>query len=123
MATIITKVIHSESKSAWNIVGTRMGDKHKIARVPYYTAPDDAELTRRNKEEAYEHAAFISQSFNRLERSTQTVVSIDRGTSGSKWNKSYLEYCEIMHMSPTMRDQILFMAGYTFHSLESLGAE
>lgn len=36
-----------------------------------------------------------------------------------KWNKSYLEYCEIMQIHPNVRDQILFMAGYTFHSIES----
>lgn len=29
-----TKVVHSESKLAWNVVGTQCGRKYKIARVP-----------------------------------------------------------------------------------------
>ena len=53
---IKTKVIHSESKLSWNVVSTKLGSKYKIARVPYYTEHD--------KQEALEHAKFISQCFN-----------------------------------------------------------
>ena len=30
-----TEVKHSQSKNAWNVVGTGLGEKYKIARVPY----------------------------------------------------------------------------------------
>jgi hypothetical protein len=30
----------------------------------------------------------------------------------------FLEYCEIMKLKPTVRDQIIFMAGMTFQSLK-----
>jgi hypothetical protein len=30
----------------------------------------------------------------------------------------FLEYCEIMKLRPTTRDQIIFMAGMTFQSLK-----
>jgi len=32
---ITTKVSHSESKDAWNVIGTSLGRKYKIARIPY----------------------------------------------------------------------------------------
>ena len=60
-----TKVVHSESKSAWNIVGEELGKKYKIARVPYHEF-DDEILSTRNKNEALEHALFISKCFNEL---------------------------------------------------------
>lgn len=60
---IITKVIHSQSKSAWNVVGEKLGGKYKIARVPYVTIGDET-LDTRNRIEALEHADFISWCFN-----------------------------------------------------------
>lgn len=32
---IKTEVKHSVNNSAWNVVGTKLGGKYKIARVPY----------------------------------------------------------------------------------------
>lgn len=62
---IKVKVIHSRSKFAWNIVGTVLGLKYKIARIPYIIdkrLPD--ELNRRAVDEAKEHADFIAKCFN-----------------------------------------------------------
>lgn len=53
-----TKVVHSKTKSAWNVVGITAGKKFKIARLPY---PENVE---REKEEALQHAIFISYCFN-----------------------------------------------------------
>lgn len=61
---IKTKVRHSDSKTAWNIVGTKLGGKHKIARVPYVKVKGSIILTKRNKEEALKHAEWISFCFN-----------------------------------------------------------
>lgn len=60
---ITTKVVHSESKPAYNIVGTRLGDKFKIARVPYLVT-DDALLNAKEKKEAFDLAEYISWCFN-----------------------------------------------------------
>lgn len=58
-----TEVKHSTSKSAWNIVGTELGKKYKIATVPY--GIDESEkLTSKYRKEAFEHAEFISYCFN-----------------------------------------------------------
>lgn len=65
---IKTKVKHSESKSAWNIIGDNMGEKYKIARVPYLIVDDDEILSTQNKEEALEHAMFISFCFNNTDK-------------------------------------------------------
>lgn len=63
MKNIRTKVVHSESKSAWNVIGTGWGGKYKIARVPYLVCDHEIINTQR-KNEALEHALFISDAFN-----------------------------------------------------------
>jgi hypothetical protein len=77
MKPIKTKVVHSESKNAWNVIGVTLGDKYKIARVPYVVFDEEsweAASTRnkfealRNKFEALEHAEFISKCFNEMEK-------------------------------------------------------
>ncbi len=60
---IKTKVVHSKSKDAWNVVGTKLGGKYKIARVPYVVTNDKV-ITEREKLEAKNHADFISACFN-----------------------------------------------------------
>ena len=60
---IETKVAHSESKPAWNVVGTKLGGKHKIARVPYVPSLDE-EIYPPDKAVAKKHAEFISFCFN-----------------------------------------------------------
>jgi hypothetical protein len=60
---IKTRILHSQSKSAWNIVGETLGGKYKIARVPYLVV-DDEWVTTRNRKEALLHAEFISYCFN-----------------------------------------------------------
>jgi hypothetical protein len=56
-----TKVVHSQSKNAWNVVNTELGGKYKIARVPYSQFGDDV-LNTRWKHEALEIAMHISKS-------------------------------------------------------------
>ena len=60
----ITKVSHSESKDAWNVIGTKFGGKYKIARVPYFTEEGLEQLNTMNKAEALHHAKLISDMFN-----------------------------------------------------------
>jgi hypothetical protein len=60
---IKTKVIHSQTKSGWNVVGEKLGGKYKIARIPYICAENE-NITDRNRAEAFDHASFISYCFN-----------------------------------------------------------
>lgn len=60
---IKTKVVHSRTKAAWNIVGESLGAKYKIARVPYVCV-ENPEVDDRNRVEAFRHAEFISHCFN-----------------------------------------------------------
>ena len=60
---IKTKVVHSETKSAWNVVGNKLGAKYKICRVPYIITENER-LNEMNKNEALEHAEYISCCFN-----------------------------------------------------------
>lgn len=61
---IKTKVVHSQSKDAWNVVGTGLSGKYKIARIPYVITGNDIIFTK-NKAEALQHAEFISRCFNK----------------------------------------------------------
>lgn len=69
---IKTKVVHSQSKNAWNVVGTQVGKKHKIARVPYIIIKDDI-IDTKEKAKALEHAMFISQCFNKSDIVSQLL--------------------------------------------------
>jgi len=60
---IKTKVVHSQTKSAWNVIGATLGDKYKIARIPYLCT-DSENIYNINRIEAFEHAEFISHCFN-----------------------------------------------------------
>jgi hypothetical protein len=64
---IKTKVIHSESKAAWNIIGEKLGGKYKIARIPYVVLNDEI-LSDRNRTEAFNHAEYISFCFNNSDK-------------------------------------------------------
>jgi len=61
---IKTKVVHSESKNAWNIIGTSLGAKYKIARIPYLITGNEI-INTTEKSEALRHAKFISECFNK----------------------------------------------------------
>jgi hypothetical protein len=59
-----TKVKHSESKNAWNVIGEQLGGKYKIARIPYLVTDGNEIQTEIEKNEALRHALFISFCFN-----------------------------------------------------------
>jgi len=64
---IKTEVVHSLRKTAWNVIGTKLPGKFKIARVPYVET--DNEIINTNlKYEALIHAQFISYCFNHSDK-------------------------------------------------------
>ena len=65
--SIKTEVRHSLSKNAWNIIGTSLGSKYKIALVPYLKIEGDQFTTEMQRSEALRHAKFISFCFNNSE--------------------------------------------------------
>ena len=69
---IKTKVVHSKTKPAWNIIGAKLGGKYKIASVPY-VVPTSIEVLDKTRDEALEHAEFISQCFNNSDRILSTL--------------------------------------------------
>jgi len=64
---IKTKVVHSQTKSAWNVVGESLGCKYKIARIPYIVS-DNEEINTRERKEALQYAEFISYCFNNSDK-------------------------------------------------------
>ena len=71
-----TKIVHSRTKSAWNIQGDVAGGKFKIARVPYFTCEDE-ELTAKWRKESLEHAEFISYCFNNSDKILENNNELD----------------------------------------------
>jgi hypothetical protein len=61
---IEVEIKHSESKTAWNIIGTIPGTKYKIARVPYLNISNNETLNTKSKSEALKHAEWIAFCFN-----------------------------------------------------------
>ena len=61
-----TKVVHSQSKSAWNVVGTELGGNYKITRVPYLVGVCE-HIDAKNRGDAYKIAEFISKKLKELE--------------------------------------------------------
>ncbi|WP_416440476.1 hypothetical protein ACH3O9_11340 [Leeuwenhoekiella sp. A16] len=61
---IKVKIKHSVSNKAWNIVGTGLGCKYKVARIPYYEIEGHSVQSEIEKSEALRHAKFIEYCFN-----------------------------------------------------------
>lgn len=73
---IKTKVVHSLSKSSWNVIGETLGSKYKIVRAPYFTS-DNKELTAKERKEAFNHAEYISWCFNNSTLILKTFSKIE----------------------------------------------
>lgn len=74
MENIKTKVVHSKSKDAWNVINTTLGLKYKIAIVPYTTCGNE-EIDKKEKKQALIHAEYISDCINNFENFTEIKVS------------------------------------------------
>ena len=60
-----TKVVHSKSKNAWNVIGDTAGCKFTVARVPYSIHENTLTGSKgSSKQAALEDAKFISYCFN-----------------------------------------------------------
>jgi len=72
---IKTKVVHSKSKPAYNVVGISLGSKYKIARIPYLVNGDlSEEWNNKEMDEAKNHAEFISKCFNDSNKIINTIA-------------------------------------------------
>lgn len=61
------QVKHSETKAAWNIVGTEIGGKYKIAMIPYVTDSRFPEESTVNRKEAFDTAMYLTACLNKKE--------------------------------------------------------
>ena len=70
------KVKHSESKTAYNVIGTNPGLKYKVARCPYMAIPSCDELNERDKEEAKANAQLIATAPELLEALQKAICYV-----------------------------------------------
>lgn len=77
------RVRHSESKKAWNVVGTALGRKYKIARCPYVfdEALSDSVNSKEN-EETKSNAQLIAVSPDLL-KFAQFIAKHEKGCAPS----------------------------------------
>lgn len=73
---IKTKIVHSESKPAWNIIGAKLGGKYKIASVPYVPSESTEDIDS-NRHKAFEHAKFISRCFNKSDLLMELIKVVE----------------------------------------------
>lgn len=66
------KIKHSESKSAWNVVGTMSGGRYKLARFPYSSCADN-ELTRQESRRAKANAELFANAFHKDKEEKQEL--------------------------------------------------
>ena len=78
MKSIKTCIVHSDSKTAFNVTATTIGDKYKICRVPYTVDETDILFTNRSKNEARQHAEFISSCFNNYDEISKLLDSLSK---------------------------------------------
>lgn len=60
-----TQIKHSHSKSAWNIVGTMLGDTYKLARIPYNVCGNES-LDEKERGRALKLAEYIQEKLKGL---------------------------------------------------------
>lgn len=74
-------VKHSESKDAFNVVGTQLGCNYKIARCAYLTINDCPLVSKQNKKEANANAKLIAAAPDLL----KFVMSMAERYGKSEW--------------------------------------
>lgn len=67
---------HSESKTAYNVIGTIPGLKYKIARCPYLVTPSIRELSQNDKEETRANAQLIATAPELLEALQKAICYV-----------------------------------------------
>ena len=67
------KVVHSESKTAFNVVGTVLGGKHKIARCPYVEYAGYPKASQADKNESEANAKLIAHAPELLDALQHTL--------------------------------------------------
>lgn len=68
-------LIHSKSKTGWNVIGTKLGGRYKIAQLPYLSDPElSKEWNDKEKQEQLYNALLISKAPEILDM----LIKIDR---------------------------------------------
>lgn len=74
------EIKHSETKDAFNICGTLVGDKYKIARISYLVTKSSMKLTEKDKTQAKYDAQLIAHAPEMLEMLEAKICYLDNGS-------------------------------------------
>jgi len=74
------KVKHSESKNAFNVIGTLLGGRYKIARCPYLAAYTSEKLNEQEKQEQEANAKLIAAAPEMFDELVKIMETYDKGT-------------------------------------------
>lgn len=78
------EIKHSETKDAFNICGTLVGDKYKIARIPYLVTKSSMKLTEQDKAQAKYDAQLIAHAPEMLEM-LEKVLELEVMDTDTYW--------------------------------------
>lgn len=113
MDPIKTKIIHSKSKNAWNVVGTTLGGKFKIASFPYPaesgTDKETLSINKATKNEAYKLAKFVKFC---LGNTTVTALSNENKEDKIMHNSTITPYAR--------KELIRILADHSMNKLANL---
>ena len=87
------EIKHSETKDAFNICGTLVGDKYKIARISYLVTKSSMKLTEQDKTQAKYDAQLIAHAPEMLEmlEEMQTLCDLIRFPTEEELDKMNLK--------------------------------
>jgi len=96
---IRVNVIHSKSKDAWNVVGTSLGCKYKVARIPYVAV----EGVTTEKLEALQHGEFIKFCFN----NSKAIIDLMEGADMEKLETEIYQVLRNHNLSLKKREEVI----------------
>jgi len=105
------KIKHSESKNAFNVVGTVVGGNYKIARIPYLVTERLLEVNKREKLEAESNAKLIAAAPEMFDELKETITDLkilrNQIESESKTNHLFEGMPELIQKWIDRKEQLL----------------
>lgn len=94
------EIKHSKSKDAWNIVGTKLGERYKVAVCPYIREKElSIDWNTRELCEQKANAQLISKAPELLEAMQEFCDRVDKGEVRS--TKTYNKFKQLIQEATT----------------------
>jgi len=65
---IKVRIVHSKTEPAWRIISMSISDKQEVAIIPYNVIEGSEMYNTEKKNEALQHARFVTRCFNNVDK-------------------------------------------------------